>query len=85
MQVKTETQNMKLSTCKPPTCGCSQTTLTCLKGPNQLYTKLSSATDTSEGRNIIQRDLKKLERWTCVNLTRFNIAKSKVLCVLGSE
>lgn len=43
------------------------------------YTKLSSVVDTLEGRDAIRRYLDRLERWACVNLTKFNMAESKVL------
>jgi len=42
-------------------------------------TKLCSTVNTLEGRDAIQKDLVRLERWACVNLLKFSKAKCKVL------
>jgi len=42
-------------------------------------TKLSGAVDTPERWDAIQRDLDKLEKWTCVKRMKLSKAKCKVL------
>ncbi|PKU42338.1 rna-directed dna polymerase from mobile element jockey-like [Limosa lapponica baueri] len=42
-------------------------------------TKLCSAVNMLEGRDAIQRDLDRLERWACTKLMKFNKAKCNIL------
>lgn len=42
-------------------------------------TKLCGAVDILEGRDAIQKNLDRPERWACVNLMKFNKGKYSVL------
>ena len=42
-------------------------------------TKLCGTVNTLEGRDAIQRNSDRLERWACANLMKFKKAKCKVL------
>ncbi|PKU48653.1 rna-directed dna polymerase from mobile element jockey-like [Limosa lapponica baueri] len=42
-------------------------------------TKLCGVVDMLEGRDAIQKDLDRLERWACANLMKFSKAKCNVL------
>ena len=39
--------------------------------------KLYGVVNTLEGRDVIQRDHDRLERWACANPVKFNMAKCK--------
>jgi len=44
-------------------------------------TKLSGAVDTSEGWDVIQSDLGKLQKWTCMHFMRFSKAKCRAMYI----
>ncbi|GAB0176905.1 hypothetical protein GRJ2_000155700 [Grus japonensis] len=51
----------------------------CIFSESANNTKLCGVVNTLEGRDAIQRDLDRLERWAHENLMKFNKAKCKVL------
>ena len=42
-------------------------------------TKLCGVVNTLEGRDVIQSDLDRLERWVCADIMKFSKAKCEVL------
>ncbi|KAJ7423822.1 hypothetical protein BTVI_08724 [Pitangus sulphuratus] len=48
-------------------------------------TMLCGVVDTLEGRDVIPRDLDRLERWACANIMKFNKIKCKVLNLIQSN
>ncbi|GAB0184318.1 cAMP-dependent protein kinase inhibitor alpha [Grus japonensis] len=53
----------------------------CIISKFAINTKLCGAVDMLEGKDAIQRDLERLERWACANLMKFNKAQCKALHV----
>ncbi|GAB0179862.1 cAMP-dependent protein kinase inhibitor alpha [Grus japonensis] len=78
MATSKEIVNGSMSMWKPVTSGVPQESECTLR---KLVddTKLSGAVDSLEGRDAIQRDPDRLERWAHVKLMKFNKAKCKVL------
>jgi len=59
--------------------GCMDVGIECPLSKFADDSKVCGGVDVLEGRDAIQRDLERLERWACVNLVKFSKATGKVL------
>ena len=81
-------------------CGFNRSTTPQLPAPSALFldegmecthnkfadnTELSGAVNTLEGRDAIQGDLDRLERWVPTNLIKFSKAKCKTVAIPSTE